>query len=315
MKLGIVIVTYNSEKHLPRLLDSIVIQKYRDLIVYIVDNNSNDNSLNIIQKYQSGLSLCIINTKTNNGFARGNNIGIQKAMDDGCEVIFILNPDMQLEERCIDILINKLLHDEDIGVIGPIVLFGDNPEKIVQVYGVNANFRTQKKVDRFCNRLLTNEIPPENFIDMVLGGAMMIRSSVLKITGLFEEDYFMYNDEIDIAYRVKKAGFKTICMRDAIVRHFHDFAAQNKRGNNLMYYYMMRNRYLYFKKYQLYFNLGLSLIIEVFSFPLKIIWSIRRMGNIKILEHYYSGLVDGLLNKKGIADKLFDDANKQRKSF
>jgi len=135
---------------------------------------------------------------------------------------------------------------------------------------------------------------------------MMIRSNLLKITGLFEEDYFMYNDEIDLAFRIKKAGFKTLCMRSAIVRHYHDFNKENKRGNNLMYYYIMRNRYLYFKKFHLYFNIILSLIIEISFMPLKFRWAIRKMGGLKFLKYYYSGLWDGLIGKKGIADKYFE---------
>ena len=195
----------------------------KNLVVYIVDNNSKDQTLNIVQKYQSEMSICIISAKMNNGFAKGNNIGIQKAMDEGCDFVFILNPDMQLEEKCIDILTERILSDEKIGVIGPVVLDGNKPDNIIQSYGVKANFKTQKKEILFTGKELTNEIPAEIYVDYVLGGAMMIRSSVLKITGLFEEDYFMYNDEIDIAFRIKKAGFKTLCMRDAIVRHFHDF--------------------------------------------------------------------------------------------
>jgi len=306
MKLGIVIATYNSRKDIARLLESIIIQKNNDLVVYIVDNNSNDETLEIIQKYQSKLSLCIISSKTNNGFAKGNNIGIQKAMDQGCDLLFILNPDMQLEEKCIDILTARIISDEKIGVIGPIVLYGNNPENIIQVYGVNANLKTQKKIGSFGEEKWSTELPSEIYVDFALGGAMMIRSSVLKVTGLFEEDYFMYNDEIDIAYRVKKAGFQTLCMRDAIVRHFHDFNKLNKTGYNLMYYYVMRNRYLYFRKFHLYSNLFVSLLFEIINFPLKIIWSLRRMRNIKILKYYYSGILDGILGKKGITNKSFD---------
>jgi GT2 family glycosyltransferase len=140
----------------------------------------------------------------------------------------------------------------------------------------------------------------------MLGGAMMIRSSVLETTGLFEEDYFMYNDELDFAYRINKAGYKYLCLQDAIVRHYHDFTKSNRKGNNLMYYYIMRNKYLYFFKYRLITNLIFSLIKEVIIIPLKIRWAIRRMGDIRILKFYYLGILDGLLHKKGLANKLFD---------
>ncbi len=299
MKVGIIIVTYNSEKDISRLLESIAVQEYKNLVVYIIDNNSCDGTLNLIDEYKNRISLSISSLKTNNGFAKGNNIGIQKAMDEGCDLVFILNPDIQLDKRCIDILVQRIKLDEKIGAVGPIVLIGNQPENITQAYGVNVNFKTQKKTDLFVNLKLTDEIPAEIFVDFLLGGAMMIRSNVLKITGLFEEDYFMYNDEIDIAYRIKSAGFRTLCMRDAMVWHYHDFNKKNKTGNNLMYYYMIRNKFLYFKKYHLYMNLFTSVLIEFIYLPVKIIWAMRRIGNVKLIKYYYLGLWRGLIGETG----------------
>jgi GT2 family glycosyltransferase len=312
VKVGIIIVTYNSQKDIGRLLDSIIIQDYNDLMVYVIDNNSTDKTLDIAHSYQSKLSMQIIFSRINQGFARGNNIGIKRAIEDGCEYVFILNPDIQLEERCVDILVNRIKSDKNIGVIGPTVLYGNESGNIIQSFGVNVNFRTQKKVAPYGNEKWSKELPAEIYVDYVLGGAMMIRSDVLKIVGLFEEDYFMYNDELDMAYRLKKSGFKTLSVRDALAVHFHDFSKKNKNGYNLMYYYVLRNRYLYFKKFRMYFNLVSSLIVELFNIPLKIIWSIRRMDNIKLLKFYYSGLLDGLSGKKGIANKSFNGITKPK---
>lgn len=299
MKVGIIIVTYNSEKDISRLLESIVVQEYKNLVVYIIDNHSSDGTLKLIDDYKDRISLSILLLKTNNGFAKGNNIGIQKAMDEGCDLLFILNPDIQLDKKCIDILARRIKLDDKIGAVGPIVLIGNQPQNITQAYGVNVNFKTQKKTDLFVNVKLTDELPAEIFVDFLLGGAMMIRSDVLKITGLFEEDYFMYNDEIDIAYRIKSSGFRTLCMRDAMVWHYHDFNKKNKSGNNLMYYYMIRNKFLYFKKYHLYMNLFISVLIEFIYLPVKIIWAIRRTGNVKLIKYYYLGLWRGLIGETG----------------
>ncbi|HCY74463.1 MAG TPA: hypothetical protein DHV28_00950 [Ignavibacteriales bacterium] len=306
VKLGIIIVTYNSQNDIIRLLDSILIQDYSDLIIYIVDNNSSDNTLNLIKNYNTQFSIVIIATGVNNGYAAGNNIGIKRAIDDGCEFLFILNPDMQLQKKCIPTLINRILGDEKLAVIGPVVLFGNNHHDTIQDFGVKANFKTQRKDDLFSNKKLTDQIPIENYVDLLLGGAMMIRSNVIRLTGMFEENYFMYNDELDLAYRINKTGLRTLCLRDARVMHFHDFDKKNIVGNNLMYYYIMRNKYLYFKKYKLYKNLWISLINEVFIFPLKILWALQRMGNIKILKFYYLGLIDGLKGKKGKSNILFN---------
>lgn len=305
-KLGVIIVTYNSRNDIIRLLDSILIQGYNNLVVYIVDNNSSDDTLDLSKGYNTKLSIVVMDTGVNNGYAAGNNIGIRKAIDDGCDFVFILNPDMQLDTKCIEILIRKFELDEKIGVIGPVVLYGSEQNNLIQTYGVKTNFKTQKKSMLYSGKILNDEIPGELIVDYVLGGAMMIRSSVLIQAGLFEENYFMYNDEIDFAYRLKKAGFKTFCLSSAIVRHFHNFEKTNKRGNSLMYYYVMRNRYLYFKKFNLTSNLLLSLIIEIFEIPLTIRWAVSKMGGISFLRFYYAGLWDGLLGKKGIANRSFE---------
>ena len=126
-------------------------------------------------------------------------------------------------------LTERIKLDEKIGVIGPIVLLVKEPIILFRFMVLKQISEHKKRKSIFLGKKLTNELPTEIYVDYVLGGAMMIRSSVLKIIGLFEEDYFMYNDEIDLAYRIKKAGFKTLCMRDAIVRHFHDFNKKNKR--------------------------------------------------------------------------------------
>ena len=306
LKVGIIIVTFNSQNDIVRLLDSILIQEYDDLVVYIVDNISTDSTLSIVENFRSGLNITIIKSQMNNGYASGNNIGIRKAIDDECEFVFILNPDMQLQKNCVFSLVKRISMDNNIGVVGPLVLYGNGGYNIIQDFGTKANFKTQKKVDYFGGRKLTNKLPAEIYVDFVNGGAMMLRTAILNETGLFEEDYFMYNDELDISYRIKKAGYQILCLRDAKVMHFHNYDKQNVNGNNFLYYYIMRNKYLYFKKYKFYRYLCVSLIKELIITPLKIIWALRRMGNINVLRFYYSGIIDGLFNKKGRSTKSFN---------
>lgn len=307
MKLAIIVVTYNSQRDIERLLNSLVKQSVQNFTVYVIDNNSSDDTLSKVRTFLAKLSIIIISCKQNNGYARGNNIGIQKAMEDGCEFVFILNPDMQLEENCIKSLYKKFLADENIGVIGPIVLIGNHlgQAESIQGYGVKANFRTQKKKVYYGGQEYSNQLPDEVEVDYVHGGAMMIRADVLKTTGLFDENYFMYNDELDISFRIKKSGFRILCIRDAVARHYHDFDKKNIRGNNLMYYYVMRNRYLYFKKFGFYVNLFISVFKEILMIPFIIRWAIMKMENKKLLKFYYLGIFDGLLGKKGISNRNF----------
>ncbi len=66
-------------------------------------------------------------------------------MEEGCDLLFIVNPNIQLEEQGIDILVKRIKSDEMIGVIEPIILYGYESQKIIHTYGLNADFRTQKK--------------------------------------------------------------------------------------------------------------------------------------------------------------------------
>ena len=158
MKVGIIIVTFNSQKDIVRLLESIVVQQYKDFIVYLVDNNSKDQTLNIVQKYIAKITICIIPTMTNNGFAKGNNIGIQRAMDEGCDYVFILNPDMQLGNECVDILIDRINSDEKIAVTGLELVTNkkENTAKIkmtIEISGINPLSSILNKISKLPNIL------------------------------------------------------------------------------------------------------------------------------------------------------------------
>jgi hypothetical protein len=88
-------------------------------------------------------------------------------------------------------------------------------------------------------KTLTSKIPVEMYVDYGTGGAMMIRCTVLKITGLLKKIILCITMRL-ISHIELKSGFQILCMRDAIVRDIsHDFDKLNKTGNNLMYYYVV----------------------------------------------------------------------------
>jgi GT2 family glycosyltransferase len=128
----------------------------------------------------------------------------------------------------------------------------------------------------------------------------MIRSSVVSQIGLFNEDNFMYNDEIDLAYRLSKIKGKLIATKNAEAWHFHDWNKKNKSGYYLQYYYINRNRFLFFYRYGKYLSFIREILIELFLFPIKIRWA-KKTSGLRLLKYYYLGYWHGLLNKKGKA--------------
>lgn len=297
---GIIVVTYNSSKDILTLLHSIQKQSYKKYRIYIVDNNSNDSTLSDISDFikKTKCELFIYSNKENLGFAKGNNFGISISINDGCIYSFVLNPDMELHEHCLENLIKRIKNDINIAAIGPVVLYGHYKEPTIQNYGVKANFNTQKKNILYSDKLLDSSVPPELTVDYVNGGSMLVKNDILKKVGLFEESYFMYNDELDLALRIRRAGYKFLVIKSAIVHHHHDWSIKNKKGYYILYYYGIRNRYLYFKKYGLFWYLLLSLFKEIGYFPVKILWALR-VADSKLIKYYYLGLWKGLIGETG----------------
>ena len=136
------------------------------------------------------------------------------------------------------------------------------------------------------------------------GGAAFIRTKVVENIGLFNEDNFMYGDELDLAFRLNKTKYKILVTKKAVAWHFHDYSKKNKSGFYLQYYYILRNRFLFFYRYKKYNSLSVQLISELILFPLKIRWAIRTV-DIKLVKYYYLGIFHGLLNKTGKAEIEF----------
>ena len=146
--------------------------------------------------------------------------------------------------------------------------------------------------------MVKDSLPEVKTVDLVSGGSTFIKAEVLKKTGLWEESYFGYGDEIDLAKRVKEAGYKTVVTSRAMVWHNHKWDRSNKYGYYMEYYLIQRNKYLYFRKYGLTLNMLAALIIDWIKFPWRLIWFIK-VCDFSLGIYYLKGTFHGLLNKIG----------------
>src|ERR1700760_5135646 len=92
-RIGVVTITYNSEKVLPEFIDSIKKQTYQDFALYVIDNNSSDNTLSMLSDWNES-RLFVIPNLVNRGVAAGNNQGIRAAIEEGCNYVLLLNNDV-----------------------------------------------------------------------------------------------------------------------------------------------------------------------------------------------------------------------------
>lgn len=304
-QVAILLVVTNEEDHLHCFFESLKNQTYRMIKVYVTDNDSKDNSIKLVQLLYP--EAIIIRQRENVGFAKGNNIAADAATKDGADYVFILNPDIELHPRCIEELLILAEGDPKIGAVGPIMFFGleEKGEKRIQSYDDIVKFRTGNTYSIHANQYFNEgSLPPVVQVNMISGGIIFLKKELFDQIGLFEERYFIYSEEVDFAYRVTKTDFKMFVTHRAQVWHHHKWGKNNFKKNHFMYYYIMRNRFLFFRKYRLYRYLLFNVLNELFLIPIKIRWA-RKQSDKHLLNYYYSGLIDGIIGKTGKANKIF----------
>ena len=127
-KVGIVTITYNSESVLVPFFESVLKQTYPNIKLYVIDNASTDNTLNIICRY-NGKNILLTKNMRNEGVAKANNQGIKQALHDGCNHIVIANNDIEFESDLVLRLLNKK-NEYNASIISPKIMYYDRPDLI-----------------------------------------------------------------------------------------------------------------------------------------------------------------------------------------
>ncbi|RPI13533.1 MAG: glycosyltransferase family 2 protein [Ignavibacteriae bacterium] len=303
-KTGIVIVVTNEKHNLKMFFESLAEQSYKNFSLYFIDNNSSDSSVEFSKELNKSFCFDIKYTLLNEnaGDAKGNSLGASRAVKDGCDYVFILNNDTELEPTCIEELIKLIEKDEKTGVTGPIFFYWTK-EKIankIQIYGAFVDFNTQKTNLIGATQMYEEtELPEILKCDYPIGGALLIKREVIEKLGyLFDDRFFMYNNEIDFSRRVQALGYHSLATTKAKVWHNHKWVRDNKAGWYREYYLSERNKFLYYHKYKMYYHMLRMLIIDVIKYPWRLKWFIK-VCNFKLGIWYLRGMTSGLLNIKG----------------
>lgn len=209
-KLGIVTVIYNSESVLEDFFSSLEKQIYKNFVVYLIDNNSTDNSVAKGKELalHAGLTCKWFLQNGNLGVAEGNNIGIKAALDDGCGYVLLSNNDIVLEECTIQLLLNGLQETKATMAV-PKIYYYDCPSKIWMAGGgfkwlqFTTFHRGENEEDHGqYNERMSVEYAPTCF--------MLIDASVFSRVGFMDKRYFVYYDDSDFVWRSVKIGSETL---------------------------------------------------------------------------------------------------------
>jgi GT2 family glycosyltransferase len=244
MKLSIIIVNYNVKFFLEQCLNSLIkALKNIDAEIIVVDNNSVDGSCQMIR--QKFPEVILIENKANKGFSVANNQGIKIAKG---EYILILNPDTIVEENTLTKCIEFFSTHKDAGAIGVKLIDGKGrflPESkrslptpfiaFYKIFGLSSLFPKSKIFGKYhLSYYDENEI---NEVDILPGAFMMIRKETLDKTGLFDENFFMYGEDIDLSYRIIKSGYKNYYFPETTIIHFKGESTKKGSLNYVRVFY------------------------------------------------------------------------------
>lgn len=226
-KIGVVILNYNNEKYTTDCVKSVLNSHRKPDWIVIVDNNSNNKSFDNLQswlKLEASGSIFLLRKKENKGYAAGNNEGIKFLLDQGADAIWILNNDTIVDSAALEAMENKLFSKNRPGLCGSLVTYGYYPYKVQCRGGGKYNRLTGLSklngngLDEI-SALNTDESKVEADLNFIYGASIMASRNFLEEVGLFDEKFFLYREEQDLAIRASNK-FDLAYASQAHVKHF-----------------------------------------------------------------------------------------------
>jgi len=251
-KLSIIIVNYNVKHFLEQCLISVFNAITNiETEVFVVDNNSVDGSCAMIKEKYPSVSL--IENKKNYGFSFANNQAMKIAKG---QYILLLNPDTVVEEDCFEKCISFMDSNPDAGALGAKMIDGKGrflPESkralptpsvsFYKIFGLSRLFPKSKRFAKYHLGHLDNDTVNE--IEILPGAFMFMRKETLDKTGLLDEDYFMYGEDIDLSYRILNAGYKNFYFPETTIIHYK---GESTKKGSLNYVFIFYNAMIIFAR-------------------------------------------------------------------
>lgn len=249
-KVSVIIVNYNAGTYLNRCLEALLAQDFQDFEILLVDNGSTDDSLDYLPQSEK---LMVIPLLENLGFAAANNIAAYEAKG---EWLALLNPDAFPEKNWLTALVNAAETHPQFCMFGSTQICADEPNlldgsgDIYHIIGVprRGNFRRPLE-----------ELPETGEVFSPCAAAALYRKDIFLEAGGFDERFFCYCEDVDLAFRLRLMGGRCLQVKEAVVHH----VGSGITGKSTFFprYYGIRNRFLVFIK-----NMPMPLLLLLLPF-------------------------------------------------
>lgn len=221
IKISVVILTWNSEKYIERCIHSL--KRDNDIEIILVDNGSNDSTLEIIKKFEKKGELQVIKLEKNYGTTKSRNIGISKCNGD---YILFVDSDTEISEKTLNSLKDVFENEKNVGIVAPRICYSNGeiqpsckhfPTILTKIMKF-LPFEYTKKI------ALKDELYPDDFdelteVDYCISAAWMVSRKAIEDVGLFDENIFYSPEDVDYCLRMWKNGWKVLYNPTVVVVH------------------------------------------------------------------------------------------------
>jgi GT2 family glycosyltransferase len=272
---SIIIVNWNGEGMIERCLRALEnSQTQTSFETIVVDNASTDNSPNIIREQFPEVKLLV--SAENGGFGKGNNQGLPLATG---KYYLLLNSDAFVHQGTLDAMVQLMESQEDIGVVGCKLLHEDGalqrscynfPTLATELWWslwLDRAFSASKVFGKY--EMLYWDMEDVREVDSVMAACVLLRKEAIDQVGLFDERFFMYSEEVDLYYRLKRAGWKIFYTPHAVATHIWGGSTRKTKLKNFLQLY--RSRVLFFRKHYGVLTTALYKLLLAFASTLRVI--------------------------------------------
>lgn len=233
-------------------------KSYRDIILI-----NNDPEIDLTKSIKSKAKRKVINAKKNFGFAAGVNLGIRKALDNKAEAVCLLNNDVVINTDFIKGLSTFLFSKSTVGIVGSIIEFTVDGKSMYD-HGATINKQSGQSSHRNYPQKTSKKPFPT---DAITGCCMMIKKEVFDATGYFDEQFFMYYEDVDFCLRAKENGFNTYVVPTEVIHH--ELSKSIGRKSSRLVYQLVKSNIRFSKKHTEFPQRYLAVVSQILKFSFK----------------------------------------------
>ncbi|MDD5342172.1 MAG: glycosyltransferase family 2 protein [Patescibacteria group bacterium] len=286
-RVSFVIINWNGLNDTIECLNSLRQISYPNYEIIIVDNDSKGDDVKTLRE-KFGNYIRLIQNEKNLGFAGGNNVGINLVLTEGnSKYIMFLNNDTVVKPDFLDRLVARAESDLRCGIVGPEIHLYHQREIIHSRGGILSLYTGW--------RFIGGTFHPTRFKDdgkytlkYFSGSAFMASCRALKEVGYFDEEYFYYAEDVDLGYRLFKAGYRILCEPGSKIYHKEGASVGGNVRNPLTVYYDTRNSIMFIRKHGRFYHRLIFIPWFVFIMFVNLLFYFPK--EIKVFHHRLKGL-------------------------